>query len=100
MASCAGWPGAMRHERAGHTLQASALVNEAYLRLIEVRQVSGAIAPISLPWPRASCGASWWTPRVRGYQEAQRRRAEEVPLDEAAAVAVSPSWISSRSTMP
>jgi RNA polymerase sigma factor (TIGR02999 family) len=29
----------MRHERAGHTLQASALVNEAYLRLIEVRQV-------------------------------------------------------------
>ena len=29
----------MRHERAGHTLQASALVNEAYLRLIEVKQV-------------------------------------------------------------
>jgi RNA polymerase sigma factor (TIGR02999 family) len=29
----------MRHERRDHTLQASALVNEAYLRLIEVRQV-------------------------------------------------------------
>jgi hypothetical protein len=29
----------MRHERAGHTLQASALVNEAYLRLIEITQV-------------------------------------------------------------
>jgi RNA polymerase sigma factor (TIGR02999 family) len=29
----------MQHERAGHTLQASALVNEAYLRLIEIRQV-------------------------------------------------------------
>ena len=29
----------MRHERAGHTLQASALVNEAYLRLIAVKQV-------------------------------------------------------------
>src|SRR5262249_48863097 len=29
----------MRHEREGHTLQASALVNEAYLRLIEIRQV-------------------------------------------------------------
>jgi RNA polymerase sigma factor (TIGR02999 family) len=29
----------MHHERAGHTLQASALVNEAYLRLIEVRQI-------------------------------------------------------------
>jgi len=29
----------MRQERKGHTLQASALVNEAYLRLIEIRQV-------------------------------------------------------------
>lgn len=29
----------MRHERVGHTLQASALVNEAYLRLIQIRQV-------------------------------------------------------------
>lgn len=29
----------MRHERAGHTLQASALVNEAYLRLIQIKQV-------------------------------------------------------------
>ena len=29
----------MRRERAGHTLQASALVNEAYLRLIHVQEV-------------------------------------------------------------
>jgi RNA polymerase sigma factor (TIGR02999 family) len=29
----------MRGERPGHTLQATALVNEAYLRLIEVKQV-------------------------------------------------------------
>lgn len=29
----------MRRERAGHTLQASALVNEAYLRLIDANQV-------------------------------------------------------------
>jgi RNA polymerase sigma factor (TIGR02999 family) len=29
----------MRHERVGHTLQALALVNEAYLRLIEIKQV-------------------------------------------------------------
>ena len=29
----------MRHERPGHTLQTSALVNEAYLRLIQVKQV-------------------------------------------------------------
>jgi len=29
----------MAHERAEHTLQATALVNEAYMRLIDVRQV-------------------------------------------------------------
>jgi RNA polymerase sigma factor (TIGR02999 family) len=29
----------MRHERAGHTLQASALVNEAYLRLIDADKI-------------------------------------------------------------
>ncbi len=29
----------MRHERPGHTLQAAALVNEAYLRLIDVNRV-------------------------------------------------------------
>ena len=29
----------MRHERAGHSLQATALVNEAYLRLVDARRV-------------------------------------------------------------
>ena len=29
----------MRHERAGHTLQATALANEAYLRLVDVKGV-------------------------------------------------------------
>jgi RNA polymerase sigma-70 factor, ECF subfamily len=29
----------MRHERAGHSLQATALVNEAYIRLIDAQQV-------------------------------------------------------------
>jgi RNA polymerase sigma factor (TIGR02999 family) len=29
----------MRHERVGHTLQATALVNEAYLRLVDIHQV-------------------------------------------------------------
>ena len=29
----------MAHEHAGHTLQATALVNEAYLRLVDVRQM-------------------------------------------------------------
>jgi RNA polymerase sigma factor (TIGR02999 family) len=30
----------MAHERAGHTLQATALVNEAYMRLIDIKQVN------------------------------------------------------------
>jgi RNA polymerase sigma factor (TIGR02999 family) len=30
----------MAHERVGHTLQATALVNEAYVRLIDIRQVN------------------------------------------------------------
>jgi RNA polymerase sigma factor (TIGR02999 family) len=30
----------MAHERVGHTLQATALVNEAYMRLIDIRQVN------------------------------------------------------------
>jgi RNA polymerase sigma factor (TIGR02999 family) len=30
----------MRRERAGHSLQATALVNEAFLRLVDVRQIS------------------------------------------------------------
>jgi len=30
----------MRHERAGHTLQPTALVNEAYLRLIDAKDVT------------------------------------------------------------
>jgi RNA polymerase sigma factor (TIGR02999 family) len=29
----------MRHERANHTLQTTALINEAYVRLVDVRQV-------------------------------------------------------------
>jgi len=32
--------GYMAHERQGHTLQATALVNEAYLRLIDIRAIS------------------------------------------------------------
>ena len=30
----------MAHERTGHTLQATALVNEAYMRLVDIRQVN------------------------------------------------------------
>jgi RNA polymerase sigma factor (TIGR02999 family) len=34
--------GYMRHERAGHTLQATALVNEAFLRLVDARDLDWA----------------------------------------------------------
>ena len=32
----------LNKERAGHTLQASALVNEAFIRLVDVKGLSGA----------------------------------------------------------
>ena len=38
----------MRRERPGHTLQATALVNEAYLRLVDVKRVRVA-EPGALP---------------------------------------------------
>jgi DNA-directed RNA polymerase specialized sigma24 family protein len=40
----------MRRERPNHTLQATALVNEAYVRLIEGKQVPWQNAPIFSPW--------------------------------------------------
>ena len=40
----------MRGERDGHTLQATALVNEAYLRLIEVGRCNGRTARTSSRW--------------------------------------------------
>ena len=37
----------MRGERPGHSLQTTALVNEAYMRLVGMSACSGRIAPIS-----------------------------------------------------
>jgi RNA polymerase sigma factor (TIGR02999 family) len=81
----------MRHERAGHTLQASALVNEAYLRLIEVKQVQWQnrahfFAMASRLMRRILVDAA----RAKGYQK-RNAGGQKVSLDEAAAVAVSPS---------
>ena len=42
----------MKGERIGHTLQATALVNEAYLRLIEVSRCNGRTARTSSRWRR------------------------------------------------
>ena len=74
----------MRHERAGHTLQASALVNEAYLRLIEVKQVQWQnrahfFAMASRVMRRILVDAA----RAKGYQK--RAGGQKVSLDEAIA---------------
>jgi RNA polymerase sigma factor (TIGR02999 family) len=81
----------MRHERAGHTLQASALVNEAYLRLIEVKQVQWQnrahfFAMASRLMRRILVDAA----RAKGYQK-RNAGGQKVSLDEAGAVSASPS---------
>jgi RNA polymerase sigma-70 factor (ECF subfamily) len=81
----------MRHERAGHTLQASALVNEAYLRLIEVKQVQWQnrahfFAMASRLMRRILVDAA----RAKGYQK-RNAGGQKVSLDEAVAVAATPS---------
>jgi RNA polymerase sigma factor (TIGR02999 family) len=81
----------MRHERAGHTLQASALVNEAYLRLIEVNQVQWQnrahfFAMASRLMRRILVDAA----RAKGYQK-RNAGGQKVSLDEAVAVTASPS---------
>ena len=81
----------MRHERAGHTLQASALVNEAYLRLIEVKQVQWQnrahfFAMASRVMRRILVDAA----RAKGYQK-RNAGGQTVSLDEAGAVVAEPS---------
>lgn len=80
----------MRHERANHTLQASALVNEAYLRLIEVKKVQWQnrahfFAMASRLMRRVLVDAA----RAKGYQK--RDGGQMVSLDEAVVVADAPS---------
>jgi RNA polymerase sigma factor (TIGR02999 family) len=81
----------MRHERAGHTLQASALVNEAYLRLIEVKQVQWQnrahfFAMASRLMRRILVDAA----RAKGYRK-RNAGDQKVSLDETIAVATTPS---------
>lgn len=85
----------MRHERAGHTLQATALVNEAYLRLIQVRQVHWQdrvhfIAMASRVMRRILVDAA----RAKGFQK-RGAGAQRVSLDEALMVqeASSPDFL-------
>ncbi len=81
----------MRHERAGHTLQASALVNEAYLRLIQIKQVQWQdrahfIAMASRIMRRILVEAA----RAKGFHK-RGAGAQKVSLDEALLVQAGPS---------
>jgi DNA-directed RNA polymerase specialized sigma24 family protein len=49
----------LRRERPNHTLQTTALVNEAYLRLVDQRKSFGRIAAIFLRSRLRRCGAFW-----------------------------------------
>jgi RNA polymerase sigma factor (TIGR02999 family) len=73
----------MGHERVGHTLQATALVNEAYLKLIDIRQVQWKdrahfFAMSSRVMRRVLVDCA----RARGYQK-RGAGAQQVTLDEA-----------------
>ena len=46
----------MRRERGDHTLQATALVHEAYMRLCGSEPIQWQDRPISLRWWHNSCG--------------------------------------------
>jgi RNA polymerase sigma factor (TIGR02999 family) len=81
----------LRGERAGHTLQATALVNEAYLRLIEVNQVrwqnrAHFFAMASRVMRRILVDSA----RARRYQK-RGGGAERVSLDEVLLVSNEPS---------
>ena len=80
----------MKGERTGHTLQATALVNEAYLRLIEMRQVQWQnrahfFAMAARLMRRILVDAA----RARGYQK-RGGGAPMVSLDEALVVPTEP----------
>ena len=49
----------MAHEKPGQTLQATALVHEAYLRLVGVRRPSTGRPGHFLPRQRRPCGGFW-----------------------------------------
>ena len=49
----------MRQERAGHTLQATALVNELFLRMMKTDGQGFATRRSFSPWRPPSCGTFW-----------------------------------------
>jgi RNA polymerase sigma factor (TIGR02999 family) len=80
----------MGHERPGHTLQATALVNEAYLRLIEVKRVRWQNrAHFYAMSARVMRRILVDSARARGYQK-RGGGARTVTLDEALVIPIEP----------
>jgi hypothetical protein len=62
----------LSHEKPGQTLQATALVHEAYLRLVDVEQAQpGTTVATSSPrLPRPCAASSWTMPGTNGVASA------------------------------
>jgi ECF sigma factor len=65
----------MAGERSGHSLQATVLANEAYLRLVEAKDWQDV--RISSPWRRASCAPHPRRSRARAARSEARRSRDE-----------------------
>jgi hypothetical protein len=64
----------MARERPDHTLQVTALVHEAYLRLLDVRQVDWQDRAHFLALSAQWCDASWWTQPGQGTIRSVREK--------------------------
>ena len=66
--------GLLRHERSDHTLQPTALVHEAYIRLTGVRGCASRAAVTSTVPRRWRCAASSWSTRDSGRPSSEAAR--------------------------
>ena len=73
----------MAGERGGHSLQATALVNEAYLRLVDAKTSRGTTARISSRCLLRSCAASSWTTPALARRRSEAAARRRVTFDEA-----------------
>ena len=80
-------------EKAGHTLQPTALVHEAYLRLVGGRPAAttGTAAATSSPPRPRPCAASWSSPPAARAGSGTAAAAGAVDLDDAAAASDDPT---------
>ena len=75
----------MRNERTGHTLQTTALINELYVRLVDLKNVDWEHRAQFFALRLKSCGESVDSARSKRAQK--RRRPERLNVDEVALLA-------------